>query len=123
VHDPISFDASRSTEPHLGYLRPTNHAGGLEGGMTNGMPVVVTGTMKPIATLLQGLPSVDLRTKDATRSQYERSDISAVAAASVVMQHAVGFEVARAFLEKFGGDSWDQVRASHDRFMAAARAL
>ena len=57
------------------------------------------------------------------RSRYERSDISAVAAASVVMQHAVGFEVARAVLDKFGGDSWDQVRASHDRFMAAARAL
>ena len=123
VHDPIAFDPSRSGEPHLGYLRPTNHAGGLEGGMTNGMPVVATGTMKPIATLLQGLPSVDLRTKEATRSQYERSDISAVAAASVVMQHAVGFEIARAFLEKFGGDSWDQVRASHDRFMAAARSM
>ena len=123
VHDPIAFDAARRGEPHLGYLRPTNHAGGLEGGMTNGMPVVVTGTMKPIATLLQGLPSVDLRTKEAMRSQYERSDISAVAAASVVMQHAVGFEVARAVLDKFGGDSWDQVRASHDRFMAAARAL
>jgi chorismate synthase len=123
VHDPIAFDPSRRGEPHLGYLRPTNHAGGLEGGMTNGMPVVVTGTMKPIATLLQGLPSVDLRTKEATRSQYERSDISAVAAASVVMQHAVGFEIARAFLEKFGGDSWDQVRASHDRFMSAARSL
>ena len=123
VHDPIAFDAARRGEPHLGYLRPTNHAGGLEGGMTNGMPVVVTGTMKPIATLLQGLPSVDLRTKEPMRSQYERSDISAVAAASVVMQHAVGFEVARAFLEKFGGDSWDQVRASHERFMAAARAL
>jgi chorismate synthase len=123
VHDPIAFDPSRSGEPNLGYLRPTNHAGGLEGGMTNGMPVVATGTMKPIATLLQGLPSVDLRTKEATRSQYERSDISAVAAASVVMQHAVGFEIARAFLEKFGGDSWDQVRASHDRFLLAARAL
>ena len=123
VHDPIAFDAARRGEPHLGYLRPTNHAGGLEGGMTNGMPVVVTGTMKPIATLLQGLPSVDLRTKEAMRSQYERSDISAVAAASVVMQHAVGFEVARAVLDKFGGDSWAQVRASHDRFMAAARAL
>ena len=123
VHDPIAFDPSRSGEPNLGYLRPTNHAGGLEGGMTNGMPVVATGTMKPIATLLQGLPSVDLRTKEATRSQYERSDISAVAAASVVMQHAVGFEIARAFLEKFGGDSWDQVRASHDRFMAAARSM
>jgi len=123
VHDPIAFDPSRRSEPHLGYLRPTNHAGGLEGGMTNGMPVVVTGTMQPIATLLQGLPSVDLRTKEATRSQYERSDISAVAAASVVMQHAVGFEIARAFLEKFGGDSWDQVRAAHDRFLSAARAL
>ena len=123
VHDPIAFDPSRSGEPNLGYLRPTNHAGGLEGGMTNGMPVVATGTMKPIATLLQGLPSVDLRTKEATRSQYERSDISAVAAASVVMQHVVGFEIARAFLEKFGGDSWDQVRASHDRFLSAARSL
>lgn len=123
VHDPIVFDAARSSEPCLGYTRPSNNAGGIEGGMTNGMPVVVTGTMKPIATLLRGLPSVDLRTKAPAQSQYERSDISAVAAASVVMEHAVAFEVARAFLDKFAGDTWDGVRASHDRFMAAARAL
>ncbi len=123
VHDPIEFDASRRQEPCCGFVRPTNHAGGLEGGMTNGMPIVATGTMKPISTLLQGMPSVDLRTKAAARSQYERSDVSAIAAASVVMEHAVGFEVARAFLEKFGGDTWDQVRGSFDRYLAAARAL
>ena len=64
VHDPIAFDASKIEEPSLGYVRSSNNAGGTEGGMTNGQPIVVTGTMKPIATLLQGLPSVDLNTKE-----------------------------------------------------------
>ena len=123
VHDPIGFDASRTGEPHLGFVRPTNNAGGLEGGMTNGMPIVVKGTMKPIATLLRGMPSVDLVTHAADRSQYERSDVSAVAAASVVMENAVAFEVARAFLAKAGGDSMDEVRAHHEATMRLARAL
>jgi chorismate synthase len=123
VHDPIEFDASRTGEPHLGFVRPTNNAGGLEGGMTNGMPVVVKGTMKPIATLLRGMPSVDLVTHAAERSQYERSDVSAVAAASVVMENVVAFEVARAFLLKFGGDSMDELRSHHDATMRLARAL
>jgi chorismate synthase len=123
VHDPIEFDASRTGEPHLGFVRPTNNAGGLEGGMTNGMPVVVKGTMKPIATLLRGMPSVDLVTHAAERSQYERSDVSAVAAASVVMENVVAFEVARAFLAKFGGDSMDELRSHHDATMRLARAL
>jgi chorismate synthase len=123
VHDPIEFDASRTGEPHLGFVRPSNNAGGLEGGMTNGMPVVVKGTMKPIATLLRGMPSVDLVTHAAERSQYERSDVSAVAAASVVMENVVAFEVARAFLAKTGGDSMDEVRAHHDATMRLARAL
>ncbi|MEL7474445.1 MAG: chorismate synthase [Planctomycetota bacterium] len=123
LHDPIAYDASRTGEPSLGFMRSRNNAGGLEGGMTNGSPLVVRGTMKPIATLLQGLPSVNLNTKEEEQSQYERSDISAVSAASVVMEHAVGFELARAFCEKFGGDSMDQMRAHFDSWMEMARSL
>ena len=123
VHDPIEFDANRRGEPHLGFVRPTNRAGGLEGGMTNGMPVVVTGTMKPIATLLKGLPSVDLATKEPVQSAYERSDISAIAAASVVMENVVAFEIARAFLEKFPGDTMVECRDGYRRFLELARSL
>ena len=123
VHDAIVFDAARRGEPHLGFARTTNNAGGLEGGMTNGMPVVVTGTMKPISTLLRGMPSVDLNTKQPVTSAYERSDISAIAAASVVLENVVAFEIARALLEKFGGDSMVQLRASHAAFMDLARRL
>ena len=111
VHDPITFDAARRSEPHGGFVRPRNNAGGLEGGMTNGMPIVVKGTMKPIATLGKGMPSVDLRTHEAQGSAYERSDVCAVAAASVVMENVVAFEVARAFLERYGGDTMGQLRA------------
>ncbi len=123
VHDPIAFDASRRNEPHLGFVRTSNNAGGLEGGMTNGMPVVVTGTMKPISTLLRGMPSVDLNTKAPVTSAYERSDISAIAAASVVLENVVAFEIARAFLEKFGGDSMAQLEASHRAWVDLARRL
>jgi chorismate synthase len=123
VHDPIAFDAARVGEPHLGFVRPTNNAGGLEGGMTNGMPIVVRGAMKPISTLLQGLPSVDLRTGESVTSQYERSDICAVAAASVVMENAVAFEVARAMRAKFGGDSLEEMSANVRSYLSAARAL
>jgi chorismate synthase len=123
VHDPIAFDASRRHEPHLGFVRTTNNAGGLEGGMTNGMPVVVTGTMKPISTLLRGMPSVDLNTKVPLTSAYERSDISAIAAASVVLENVVAFEIARAFLDKFGGDSMVQLQAAHEAWMDMARRL
>ena len=123
VHDPIHFDETARGESHLGYARPSNNAGGLEGGMTNGMPIVVRGTMKPIATLLRGMPSVELGTHEAVQSAYERSDISAVAAASVVMENAVAFEVARAFLDKFGGDSLGEVRRAYEGFVAAARRI
>ncbi len=123
VHDPIHFDASKINEPSLGFVRPSNNAGGTEGGMTNGQPIVVTGTMKPISTLLQGLPSVDLNTKQAQDSQYERSDVCAVSAASVVMENVVAFEVASAFMEKFGGDSVIETRANYEAFLDVARAL
>lgn len=121
VHDPIVFDPSLRGERHLGFVRPSNNAGGLEGGMTNGMPVVVTGAMKPIATLGRGMPSVDLRTGEATGSQYERSDVSAIAAASVVLENVVAFEIARALLDKFAGDTLREVVAAMDHHLAEAR--
>jgi chorismate synthase len=69
--------------------------------MTNGMPIIIRGTMKPISTLLRGMPSIDLNTKEPQHSAYERSDVCAFSAASVVMENVVAFEVARAFLDKF----------------------
>ncbi len=123
VHDPISFDPTQREASNLGFTRPTNNAGGLEGGMTNGMPVVVRGTMKPISTLLRGLPSVDLRTNKPEHSAYERSDVCALPAASVVMENVVAFEIARAFLGKFAGDSMHEVQASFESFLDMARRL
>ena len=123
VHDPIVFDANARGETHFGFARPSNNAGGLEGGMTNGMPVVVRGTMKPISTLLRGMPSVEFGTHEPAQSAYERSDVSAVAAASVVMENAVAFEIARAFLDKFAGDSMHEVRAAYDTYCVAARLI
>ena len=123
LHDPIAFDQSKINAPSLGFVRSSNNAGGLEGGMTNGQPIVVTGTMKPIATLLQGLPSIDLNSKKPEDSQYERSDICAVSAASVVMENVVAFEVAAAFLDKFGGDSVIETRGNYDAFLDVARTL
>jgi chorismate synthase len=123
VHDPIEYEPHEKGRPSVGFVRPTNNAGGLEGGMTNGMPIVVRGAMKPICTLLQGLPSVDLNTKEPQRSTYERSDVCALPAASVVMENVVAFEVARAFVEKFGGDTMHELRASYDAYLDLARRL
>jgi chorismate synthase len=123
VHDPIYYDATQRDSPRLGFVRRTNRAGGLEGGMTNGQPVIVRGVMKPIATLLQGMDSVDLQSKRAERSAYERSDICAVPAASVVAENVVAFELARAFLEKFGGDTLVEVRTAYEAFLGLAREL
>jgi chorismate synthase len=123
VHDPIRFDPARAGEPSLGFLRDSNNAGGTEGGITNGQPIVVKATMKPISTLLRGLPSVDLNTKQPDMSQYERSDICAVSAASVVVENVVAFEVARALTEKFPSDSMVELRAAYESFLSLARSL
>ncbi len=123
VHDEIDYVASRRSEANLGFIRRTNNAGGLEGGMTNGMPIVIRGVMKPISTLLRGLDSVNLETLAPERSDYERSDICAVPAASVVAENVVAFEIARAFLEKFAGDTLREIRAAHDHYLATARSL
>ncbi|MFG0257980.1 MAG: chorismate synthase [Phycisphaerales bacterium JB043] len=123
VHDPIEYDASRRDTPSLGFVRTSNNAGGLEGGMTNGQPIVVRGAMKPISTLLRGLPSVNLNTKEPEQSQYERSDVCAVSAASVVMENVVAFEIARACREKFGGDSLLEMRQNYDAYLEKASML
>jgi chorismate synthase len=123
VHDEIDFDPASRDTACLGFRRRSNHAGGLEGGMSNGEPIVVRGVMKPISTLLQGRDSVNLVTRQPERSDYERSDICAVPAASVVAENVVAFEIARAVLEKFAGDTLGEVRAAYDHYLAAARAL
>lgn len=123
VHDPIRYDAARRETSTLGFVRDTNNAGGTEGGMTNGEPVVVRGTMKPIATLLRGMPSVDLNTKQPEMSSYERSDVCAVSAASVVLENVAAFEVARCFCEKFAGDSLTEMKANYAKFLEYARML
>lgn len=123
VHDPIGYDAARSGERNFGFTRTSNNAGGLEGGMTDGMPVVVRGTMKPIATLLRGMPSVNLITRKPDDSAYERSDVSAIAAASVVAENVVALEIARAVRQKFGGDSMEEVRAQLETYIRMAAEL
>jgi chorismate synthase len=123
VHDPIRYDPSRRETSSLGFVRDTNNAGGTEGGMTNGQPVVVKGTMKPISTLLRGMPSVDLNTKAEQQSQYERSDVCAVSAAGVVMENVVALEIARCAVEKFGGDSVTELKQNYENFLRLARLL
>ena len=123
VHDEITYNASVADQPHLGFVRPTNNAGGLEGGMTNGMPVVVRGAMKPISTLGKPLRSIDLATKEASEAGWERSDISAISAASVILENVVAFEIARAMIEKFGGDSLVEMKQNYDAYLNAARGL
>lgn len=123
VHDAIYYDEGRREGPSFGFVRRSNHAGGLEGGMSNGMPLVVRAAMKPISTLLRGMDSVNLTTLAPERSDYERSDVCAVPAASVVAENVVAFEVARAWMEKFGGDTLSEVRAAHAHYCAAVRAM
>ena len=112
VHDEIMYEASQ------GYYRARNPLGGFEGGMTNGMPVVVRGVMKPIPTLYKPLQSVDIDTKEPFTAQVERSDACAVPAACVVLESVVAWEIAKAFLDKFGGDSMEEIRANYDNYLA-----
>lgn len=123
VHDPIMYDEALRETVSVGFTRPSNNAGGIEGGMTNGMPIVVRGTMKPISTLLRGMPSVDLISRKPEHSAYERSDVCALPAASVVMENVVAFEIARAFVDKFAGDSMHQVQANYEAYLEMARNL
>jgi len=120
VHDPIQYDAAHRGEPGLGYIRPTNNAGGLEGGMTNGQPLILRAAKKPISTLAKPLESINLTTKEKQEASYERSDVCAVPAASVIVENVVAFEVAAAVVDKFGGDSLAEMKAQYELFLKMA---
>jgi chorismate synthase len=111
VHDEILFDRG------AGFTRGSNSAGGLEGGVTNGQPVIVRGAMKPISTLRKPLRSVDLETKEPVDAVVERSDVCAVPAAGVVGEAMMAIVLAEAFLDKFGGDSMDEIRRNHQGYL------
>ncbi len=101
VHDEIVYED--------GYRRKTNRAGGIEGGISNSEPIIVRAYMKPIPTLIKGLDSVDVKTKKATKSAFERSDVCAVPALSVVAKSVVAFELLKAYIDKFGGDTLSEM--------------
>lgn len=104
-----------------GFHRKTNNAGGIEGGMTNGMPIILRAGMKPIPTLRKPLRSVDIVTKKRVEAAYERSDICAAPAAGVIGEAMVALTIADAFLEKFGGDSMDEVRRNYESYVQNVR--
>jgi chorismate synthase len=104
VHDAIGYDA-QANGVHTHFTRAHNHAGGIEGGISNGEDIVVRGHLKPISTLRRPLPSVDFATHEPVQAAYERSDVCVVPAAGVGAEAMVALTLARAALEKFGGDS------------------
>jgi len=121
VHDEIVLaDAASGTVPRL--ARPTNRAGGVEGGVTNGEDVRITAWMKPISTLMKPLGSVDLHTMTTSPATIERSDVCAVPAAAVVGEAMVALILAEALIEKFGGDTLDELLGAWRRYVSALEA-
>jgi chorismate synthase len=110
VHDEIFWT------PKNGFFRKTNNAGGIEGGMSNGEDIVMRAAMKPIPTLMKPLRSVDMETKKAFKASVERSDVCAVPAAGVVGEAVAAFEIAAAMIEKFGGDSLDEMKRNFEQY-------
>jgi chorismate synthase len=117
VHDEIIYSHEQ------GFSRRTNRAGGFEGGMTTGMPIVVRGVMKPIPTLYKPLMSVDIDTKEPFSASIERSDSCAVPAASVVMENVVAYEIARAVCEKFPSDTMQELKSAVEAYRAYTRGF
>jgi chorismate synthase len=111
VHDEIFYNKSK------GYFRKSNHAGGIEGGMSNGSDIVIRAAMKPIPTLYKPLQSVDIVSKKAFKASVERSDTCAVPAAAVVGEAVAAFVIAQAMAEKFGGDSMDEMKRNFEGYM------
>jgi chorismate synthase len=117
VHDEIEYDAEGRA-----FRRPTNRAGGLEGGITNGEELRVRGFLKPISTLRRALRSVDIETKEEQLAAFERSDVTAVPAAGVIGEAMVALTLAEAMREKFGGDSLSEMRRNFDAYREQVRA-
>src|SRR5438128_1737878 len=115
VHDEILFDHES------GFRRSTNNAGGLEGGVTNGQPVIARAAMKPLSTLRTPLRSVDLATKEAVEAVVERSDVCAVPAAGIVGEAMMAIVLAGALLEKFGGDGLEEIRRNYETYLASLK--
>ena len=115
VMDPIRYEADHPPDDRrFGFRRPTNNAGGLEGGTSNGEPIIVRAAKKPISTLAARGPSVNMATKKPQPASYERSDVCAVPAASVIVENVVAFEIAAAFVEKYVGTSLAAIRTAMD---------
>jgi chorismate synthase len=123
VHDEIFFDPNKMVSegtPRIvptGFYRGSNNSGGTEGGMTNGAPLIVRAAMKPISTLMSPLKSVDLKSKQPADASVERSDVCSAPAAAVVGEAVVAFELAAAFLEKFGGDSLREITRNYEGYL------
>lgn len=117
VMDEITYSRRR------GFSRKTNYAGGIEGGMTNGMPIMLRAGMKPIPTLRAPLRSIDIVTKKRVKAAYERSDVCAVPAAGVIGEAMVALTIADAFLEKFGGDSLEECRRNYDAYVQSVQTF
>ncbi len=120
VHDEIELAPGRPSAGHV--RRRTNRAGGLEGGMTTGEPLVVRAAMKPISTLMRPLGTVDFASQQPAAAVAERSDVTAVPAMGVIAEAMVAFVIAQAFLEKFGGDSLNETRRNFDGYIAQIAA-
>ncbi|MBA3613152.1 MAG: chorismate synthase [Nitrospirales bacterium] len=118
VHDDIYFDKATGQ-----FIRKSNNAGGLEGGITNGQPIVLRVAMKPIATLYTPKDSVDIETKEPFEATVERSDICTVPAAGVVGEAVIAYEMANALIEKFGGDTLDEMKKSFEAYQEYVRTF
>jgi len=116
VHDELFYDKKR------GFYRENNNAGGFEGGMTTGEPIVISAAMKPISTLMKPLRSVNVETKEPFKAEVIRSDVTAVPAAGVAAEAIAAFEVANAMCEKFGGDSLREMKDNFDRYLALVQS-
>ena len=129
VHDEIFFDPHKMVSegtPRIvptGFYRGSNNSGGTEGGMSNGAPLVARVAMKPISTLMSPLQSVDLRSKQPADASVERSDVCSAPAAAVVGEAVVAFELAVAFLEKFGGDSLHEITRNYEGYLGQIKSL
>ncbi len=118
VHDDIYFD-----QPTGQFIRKTNNAGGLEGGITNGQSIVLRVAMKPIATLYTPKDSVDIETKEPFKATVERSDICTVPAAGVVGEAVIAYEMANALIEKFGGDTLEEMKRNYQAYQEYVRSF
>jgi chorismate synthase len=129
VHDEIFFDPEHmvsEAQPRIvptAFYRGSNNSGGLEGGMSTGAPLVVRVAMKPISTLMSPLQSVNLDTKQAEDASVERSDVCSAPAAAVIGEAVVAYELARAFLEKFGGDSLAEITRNYEGYLEQIKSL